>query len=124
MPSPASGCEWVDVAVAVHHWNGKDYNEDGPLAGCAYGAGHVRYFKNSHGWDSWSLTGAIPLSERGAIEIGMVKGYRHKLPQLVDEWALWATLRFQVIDVEGHRVDCHLLGLEAVACTFSLRGWN
>lgn len=123
-PGKVAACEWVDVAVAVHHWNGKEYDEDGPLIGCAYGAAHVRYFKNSHGWDSWAVTGAVPLHRRVALELGAVKGYRHKLPQMVGEWSPWVTLRVQILERHSHRIDCHFLAAEAVACTFSLRGWS
>lgn len=80
-------CQRLNLAVSVVHFKKGDYNESGPLIGCERIAGSlwsVRYFKNSHDWDSFQLThyfhvASINKVELG-VEVGAVTGYRHKVP--------------------------------------------
>ncbi|MBN49969.1 MAG: hypothetical protein CMN85_10540 [Spongiibacteraceae bacterium] len=85
--APAFACERLNVAIAVSHFGGGEYNEYGPLLGCERAFGSkwsVRYFKNSHDWDSFLVTRYLHAATVGGVELGaeagMVSGYRDKIP--------------------------------------------
>lgn len=83
-------CKRLNVAVWVDHLDSEEtYNEDGPLLGCERILGSkwsLRYFRNSHNWDSFLATrylhgATLHRVELGA-EVGLVTGYRDKIPSL------------------------------------------
>lgn len=79
----ASACDRVQFAMAVTHFNGKDYNENGPLLGCEARHWAVRYMRNSHDRDAVSVTRRF--ERHGlAAELGLTTGYRYA----VMPWAL------------------------------------
>lgn len=86
---PALACERVNIGMLVTHFESGDYNENGPLVGCEGVAGskwNLRYMRNSHSWDSFLLTRSLHVVTVGPValggEIGLVTGYREKLPSL------------------------------------------
>lgn len=81
-------CNRLNVAVWVDHLDsGGQYNEDGPLLGCERILGSkwsLRYFRNSHDWDSFLATRYFHALTWNRLEVGaeagVVTGYRDKIP--------------------------------------------
>lgn len=120
LSSEAIACDWYEVAVKVDHFNSdREWNEDGPLFGCIKNRHNYRYFKNSHGWDSFAYTRTYPFIGPVRFELGAVYGYRDKLPN-IGGLAPWATFKVGY-EWENVRTECHLLGSSVLACILGVR---
>lgn len=88
-------CDRINFALAVDHFNGGEYNENGPLLGCETETYAFRYMKNSHNRDAFSATRRFKLLQIHDIhigaELGITTGYKGKLVDLagISPWALF-----------------------------------
>lgn len=118
--SEAEACDRVEIGAAVYHFDrGKDYNERGPSLGCGVGTTEIRYFRNSYGWDTYSVARAVPLLRYLDVELGVMHGYRDKQPN-IGGVSLWVAPRFAVPTTPRTEARLFLLGGSAVAMTVAI----
>lgn len=119
--SRAEACDRVELGAAVHHFDrDKDYNERGPALGCGVDRTEIRYFRNSYGWDTYSVARAVPLLGYLDLELGVMHGYRDKQPN-IGGVSLWIAPRLTVPIAHNTEARLFLLGGSALAMTLVIR---